>query len=338
MQHEINTFKFLSLKLNQILNTWSVDNLVFVPSDKGLLIRYNEGMKIYWDEVPVWTGVKEFVFPGRNMVLGNEDFPKEKPIILVGVRNCDLRALINVYDNIFLKEEPADLNYKKLRERLLLVTVDCNNPAESCFCVSTGGRPYTENGSDVNLSFVEEYVTADVFTEKGKELFSDFDLKRASEKELQKREDRRTTVTSKISKNYELKYDKDDLGKLVESNNDENYWMEKSTTCMQCGGCNFCCPTCYCNVLNEVSRKKTIRKVLQWDSCQFPGYARVAGGANPRVKLWQRFKNRYYCKFTLMPGEFGICGCTGCGRCIQTCPGEIDIRDTLRGLKDEKTG
>ncbi|MGM0568897.1 MAG: 4Fe-4S dicluster domain-containing protein [Elusimicrobiota bacterium] len=58
----------------------------------------------------------------------------------------------------------------------------------------------------------------------------------------------------------------------------------------------------------------------------------MPGGGTPRPHLWQSFRHRYFCKFTLMQGEFDMPGCTGCGRCIKTCPGKIDMRDTLEGL------
>ena len=70
-------------------------------------------------------------------------------------------------------------------------------------------------------------------------------------------------------------------------------------------------------------------KLRTWDSCQHTGYARVAGGASPRPRLWQRFRHRYQCKFRFMQENFAVLGCTGCGRCIAACPAGIDLREVV---------
>jgi len=70
------------------------------------------------------------------------------------------------------------------------------------------------------------------------------------------------------------------------------------------------------------------------------GYARVAGGGSPRPKMFERFRNRYLCKFNYMQSNFNEPGCTGCGRCIDTCPATIDFRNVINSvsnLKEVKT-
>ena len=71
-----------------------------------------------------------------------------------------------------------------------------------------------------------------------------------------------------------------------------------------------------------------------WDSCMIKDFARVAGGANPREKLWMRLRNRFEKKFDFFPKVAGEYACTGCGRCIQACPAKIDIRKVLKKLVD----
>jgi predicted aldo/keto reductase-like oxidoreductase len=58
----------------------------------------------------------------------------------------------------------------------------------------------------------------------------------------------------------------------------------------------------------------------------------VAGGANPRRHLYERLRNRFDKKFDFFPQALKICACTGCGRCVEACPGDIDIREVLKGL------
>jgi ferredoxin len=327
-------YKLKKEKINEVLDGWAQEYRVFVPEEKGRLVEYNPKLEINWDTVPVWGGIKEFVFPPRFAVVGDKT---ERPVtVIVGARNCDLRALAGVFDKLFLEEEPKDTVYKTYRDSIRLVSIDCFSQAETCFCVSIGGAPYSEKDFDLNLSFLEDDVLIDSPTDNGRELIEGLGLDEAGDKEIKRRAEKRDTAKKKVSGNFELDFEKDKFGEKIEKNLDQKYWEEKRETCMQCGGCNFCCPTCYCNVLNELSDKKQLRKVLQWDSCHFPGYSRVAGGATPRPELWQRFRHRYLCKFTLMLEEFGMTGCTGCGRCIQVCPGEIDMRETIKGLYGSK--
>ncbi|MBU2567948.1 MAG: 4Fe-4S dicluster domain-containing protein, partial [Elusimicrobia bacterium] len=69
-----------------------------------------------------------------------------------------------------------------------------------------------------------------------------------------------------------------------------------------------------------------------WDACHYTSYGRMAGGSNPRHKLFERFRNRYQCKFNFRRENFGVYACTGCGRCFEVCPGKIDIRKVMAGL------
>ena len=71
-----------------------------------------------------------------------------------------------------------------------------------------------------------------------------------------------------------------------------------------------------------------------FDSCQWNGYARVAGGATPRPKMFERFRNRYLCKFLFMKSNFDLLGCTGCGRCTEACAGNIDFRKVVKRVTD----
>jgi Fe-S oxidoreductase len=69
-----------------------------------------------------------------------------------------------------------------------------------------------------------------------------------------------------------------------------------------------------------------------WDSCLIEEFAKVAGGANPRSKLWMRLRNRFEKKFDFFPKVADLYACTGCGRCISACPAKIDIRRVLKNL------
>ena len=109
-------------------------------------------------------------------------------------------------------------------------------------------------------------------------------------------------------------------------------WQDHSSTCVECGACNLVCPTCHCFLLfDEKSEAKTGRG-RTWDACLYKTFARVAGGANPRRHLYERLRNRFDKKFAFFPEVLNYFACTGCGRCIEACPGDIDLREVLKGL------
>jgi ferredoxin len=115
----------------------------------------------------------------------------------------------------------------------------------------------------------------------------------------------------------------------------QDLWKDTAKTCVGCGACTNICPTCYCLILNDESESEEFYKVRSYDSCQWHGYARVAAGASPRPFIHERFRNRYLCKFLFMKSNFGRLGCTGCGRCTDACPGEIEFRAVVQSMTEK---
>jgi ferredoxin len=77
-------------------------------------------------------------------------------------------------------------------------------------------------------------------------------------------------------------------------------------------------------------------RLRSWDSCMFYRYTLEASGHNPRPTKLERYRNRLGHKFCYIPEKFdGWIGCSGCGRCIRSCPVSIDIRKVVERLKEE---
>jgi Fe-S oxidoreductase len=76
-------------------------------------------------------------------------------------------------------------------------------------------------------------------------------------------------------------------------------------------------------------------RIRCWDSCAGENYRRIAGGHRPRAEKGERLRNRFECKFYYYPEQYGLSetvACTGCGRCVDACPVNIDITEVLTEL------
>jgi sulfhydrogenase subunit beta (sulfur reductase) len=114
----------------------------------------------------------------------------------------------------------------------------------------------------------------------------------------------------------------------------DDFWAEMAERCLSCRICAYICPSCRCfdvrdEALPAENGQKQSERVRCWDSCNGIPYRRVAGGHNPRFMKNQRLRNRFYCKFYYFPQHYGPVSCTGCGRCIDACPVNVDITEVL---------
>lgn len=317
---------------SEFLISLSEEYDIFLPDSKGIISEYIRGADLYLEKVPSWYSSKEFLLPPRENGIKKE---KRKKII-IGLHQCDLKAF-EIIEKVFLNKKDSGTDYavRSRFDNVVLISVDCSIPAESCFCTALGIKPYGGGClSDINLTVLDNEIHIEPISKNGKKLLKKLKTYGVNERDNKKRLNLHDTARRCIEKNYEQKIK--NLG-YSNINQDTASWKKESENCIQCGGCNFCCPTCYCHIYDEMLIRGKSSKVRQWDSCQYPGFTYMADEKTGRKELWQRFAYRYICKFELMYNEFGIFGCTGCGRCIKTCPGEIDIRHVYETVM-EKNG
>ena len=256
-----------------------------------------------------------------------------KPVrrLVAGIKACDLKAL-GILDRALVNEDFVDPAYKAWREATVILSSDCTDAAPTCHCTLVGGKPFPEGGFDLNLSRLEDSYELTAGSVKGRELLEQM-AKAHSGREADDRSraeitKNRTRMIEQL-KSQNASFEREsDYGPLLKS--DRESWVRESRECVGCGACTNICPTCYCLILNEEGDSDSFVKTRSYDSCQWHGYARVAGGASPRPRMDQRFRNRYLCKFLYMRENFGELGCTGCGRCTEACPGQIDIRSVAQ--------
>jgi ferredoxin len=321
-----NTLKKLIEKYNVYAPADYGDNQDYELLDEDLIPSI-----IYNTPKPA-TPLKTFFSPVKENVVNIEK--PDKTRVIMGVPACDLFAL-DIQDEMNLNRDYEDPAYKKNRDNTILIGTDCHSTQEHCHCTTYGVKPYPEKHHDILLSLNEETIYLQTNSEKGEELIGEIkalnNMAEPTENEIQTLLDTRKRIEDTLNnKNNELP-DYEKTGELV-NNSGEEIWKKYSETCVSCGACATICPTCTCFLLLE---KPGFEKVRHLDACQYPGFEKVAAGEDPLKPLHKRFYNRYMCKYVWKPRGFESIACTGCGRCIECCIGNINKNELFVELTNQ---
>lgn len=266
---------------------------------------------------------------------------KEKPVAISGIKNCDIFSL-KIQDFVFLGKDDdiVDPFYKKRRQDALIISGDCPGFKEACFCRAFDINPYCEQGFDFNLSVLNNGYLVDVNSKKANLIAGSIRdlLTPATLGQLSGRSAKRDAVIRKLDEHlsHHKIPKKEVLQEIVKAGHNSQIWHEQMRTCVECGGCIFMCDTCHCFLLSDEISGNNSKRLRVWDGCLLKNFTRVAGGGNALKMRYMRLRNRYIKKFDFFIDNIGFQACCGCGRCIDVCPGRIDIRNILRRLYDEK--
>lgn len=350
----MNIYFLSEYKLKDLMNLLFGYGRVFASKEAEVASNRNSESRIFIRElnkesltdyrIPgfrAFDNFKSFVLPARSKIA---DYPSEgwadiketkKKRVLVGLKACDL-ASFAILDKVFLDDADfVDPFYKKRRESLILVSSDCTYSSDSCFCNLMGYSPYPDKGFDINLSEINGGYLIESGSDLGNKILEELSLPDAKENQILSRDKKRKKVIEKLQKgNSEFKkaFSRPDV--LVSGTFDSDAGWDLGSTCVSCSACTNVCPVCYCFTLfdREGKKKEQYERYMVWDSCQFKGFSQMAGGMNPRFSHMDQFKNRYYHKFFRFYERYNIYKCTGCGRCIDNCLGDIDMREVLSGV------
>ena len=327
----------------QLLDILKKDYNLFLPFKKKNQ-RFYKKYSDYSDDITIgevraFEPLKAFFFNARVKV--SEDFKpdvpvsSEKPYAIVGVKACDLKGF-KILDSVFKGEDFIDPLYAKAREKNLIISADCTCVIETCFCLALDVKPHPREDFDINLSQVKGGFIVESGSQKGKTIIEKNSnlFEEAKAEFINERDEQRVRVSKEVEKNIKengIPYQERFKG-IIEKNYESEIWKDEAKTCVECGACNSICPTCHCFLLFDQKDNQHLARFRLWDSCLIKDFARVAGGANPRHKLWMRLRNRFEKKFDFFPKLNNIYACTGCGRCISACPAKIDIRKVLKRL------
>jgi len=286
--------------------------------------------------------LKALFFPAREFI-GRWKSPSERePMrerIVFGVKNCDLSSL-GIYDHVFLHGVCPDPYYAEAREKTILVCADCSGQLDVCFCPAVGEQPYAEEGFDINIAATPDGYVIEAGTARGDHLLKSAQqhLEPASTGLLEVLAQQRARRYQELAEHSEAHGLKPgvDLQAAIEGSFESDLWREFASDCVECGACNFICCTCHCFLLADgVDEDGNPARSKLWDACLYSGFARTAGGGNPRPLRAERLRNRFDKKFSFFPQVLGRYACDGCGRCTEACIANIDIRAVLRRAVDE---
>jgi len=102
--------------------------------------------------------------------------------VLFGIRPCDARGLL-LLDKVF-GGGCSDPYYTDKRSGTVVVSLACDHPNPSCFCVSMGGGPCSPEGSDLLLLDLGDRYLAQAGSEKGAALLEDHAFEKSDEESL----------------------------------------------------------------------------------------------------------------------------------------------------------
>lgn len=313
---------------------------VYAPvrvSDQSFSFKHvNSAGQIAFEALRTILPPKKFFYPGQETIITfqgtevSEHAPELEFTVLFGVHPCDLAGLA-VLDTIF-SADPADTHYQRRRKACLIVGLSCL-PDKFCFCQSMGTDCPTA-GYDLFLTDIGDAFFIMAATSAGAEVLqSAKDFLSDADEEHRSRYKEFWNLRSKAFTNG---FAPDNLHSVMDMEWNNKLWQDLGERCLSCGNCTPVCPTCYCFDLVDIASLNGTdgERRREWDSCQFSGFALIAGDHNFRPTPVDRLKFWYRHKLHGFDDPYGFKTCVGCGRCTVSCPSGIDdIVNVVRTLQ-----
>ncbi len=259
---------------------------------------------------------------------------EEMPVAIIGARACDLSAM-TIQDKVFIDPKHPEPRYKKRREQLFVVAVNCTYSSQNCFCVSAGTGPLVKHSFDILMTEVDDGFVVTKGSERGEKMIDHLNLSKAKTNQcrdaIKKIGDAGAMQTKRIPLD-----NKRELRDLLFSNLNHPRWDDVAERCLSCGNCTSVCPTCFCHAEVEKPSLDGTKSEHQreWDSCFTTGHSNL-NGKIIREDTRKQYRQWLTHKVGSWFDQFGTSGCVGCGRCVTWCPVGIDITEELAAISGE---
>ncbi len=251
------------------------------------------------------------------------------PVTAFGVHPCDLKA-IEMLDRVYINQDPADELYQSRREKTTVVALGCTAPDPFCFCGVMGIDPLSAPGADI-MAYLDPQsgdLKLEAQTPKGETL-----LKNAAS--LLAEANGQSFVPAAV-KTADFGLNLDGFSESLKDRFEDPAWDSLYKSCLGCGVCTYVCPTCYCFDLEDYGHEMAGERFRCWDSCMYGHFTQMAGGHNPRPSRKERVRQRFLHKLQYYPETYGEIACVGCGRCLRSCPVNLDIVQAIKALGGEQ--
>lgn len=312
-------------------------------SGKADFAKWQKGTKLS-QVLKTTRSAKDFFFPKTEHMVSYEVSGKEVKVVdprkevedfvIFGVRACDARGF-EAIDNVYLNMNPVDSYYKNRREHGTVICLACNEPAKTCFCPNFGiDASLAKPAGDVSCWLADGKYYFEANTDKGKAFI---------ENAKSALEDADTSAVDKCKKDISAKvealpfahldlskFQGKDMLKIFNS----KIWDKVSEPCVGCGTCTYVCPTCMCFDVRDFATSNGVRQVRCWDSCMYNDFTQMAA-ENPRHTQKERSRQRFMHKLMYYPmAHEGMFSCVGCGRCVESCPVNMNIVKVIKAVNE----
>lgn len=312
-------------------------------SGKADFARWQKGTKLS-EKLKTTRSAKDFFFPKTEHMVSYEMSGKEVKVVdprkevedfvIFGVRACDARGFTAI-DNVYLNMNPVDSYYKNRREHGTVIVLACNEPTKTCFCSTFGiDASLAKPAGDVSCWLADGKYYFEANTDKGKAFVenaksaledADASAVEACKKDISAKVEALPFAHLDLSK-----FQGKDMLKIFNS----KIWDKVSEPCVGCGTCTYVCPTCMCFDVRDFATSSGVRQVRCWDSCMYNDFTQMAA-ENPRHTQKERSRQRFMHKLMYYPmAHDGMFSCVGCGRCVESCPVNMNIVKVIKAVNE----
>jgi sulfhydrogenase subunit beta (sulfur reductase) len=323
---------------------------ILVQQGKRVLAPVLVNGKIIYDDVKEFTEIrdgfvqsvisaKQAVFPRAEKLfsyknekdhveLNDFDAASIHEMVLWGIKPCDAAAHrpLNALFNWDFKDKLFNIR----ADKTTIISFSCHRADDYCFCTSVGGNPGNTEGSDIQMTLMDDSgdYLAEIITAKGEAIVSPAaGLFRKAADSVDK---------TRFLADVPVRFNHEEAGKKMRDFFNSNAWAEQSMRCLGCGACAFVCPVCACFDIQDEAHGKKGDRIRCWDSCGLSLFTLHTSGHNPREVQSKRWRQRLLHKFAYMPERLSVYGCTGCGRCSRSCPADMNIVDHIISMQEVK--